>query len=610
MGDNSNQKTESEYRLKFSDILSGIIPLLPRIPSIIFYIKKIFSIKSNNTISLGSIIEQNAVKYNHKTALLFENQKLTHKEFNETINQYANYFLSIGIQKNQPVIVYLENRPELLFMIAAMAKIGAVASLINPNQRSRPLLHSIEVDKGNYYVIGEELVEYFEEVYPNLNLSDEKLFWMKDSGQTECPSNYINLKEVVKNFSKENPETTKTITAGQRYANVFTSGTTGLPKASIQTHKKWLLTYYWFGKINLNFNSNDVIYVPIPFFHTNALIVAWPSAAAAGAAIAIRRKFSASNFWQDIAKYNASSFIYIGEVCRYLFNSPPTDLDKNHHIKKIFGNGLRPDIWKLFKKRFNISKVIEFYGAADGNVSFTNTLNIDSCVGWTTVNYAIVKYDIENNEPYKNKDGFFEKVEVGKTGLLISEINDKLPFDGYVNKENNNEKIFHNAFIPGDQWFNSGDLMRDIGFKHAQFVDRLGDTFRWKGENVSTAEVEEIANTLKSITGSTVYGVQIPNSDGRAGMMAITSNLTPDSFDFGALSSILIKELPSYAVPIFVRFCKKFETTATHKIKKFHLKNDGINTQDPIFVMLPKSNKYVPMTEKILEDITNGNYLF
>jgi citronellyl-CoA synthetase len=591
------------------DILRKVIPLVPRIPDILKNLKQGLSIKEDDLISIGTIIESNAVRYKNDLALLYEDHTFTHDSFNQKVNQYANYFISVGVNDGEVVTIFIENRMEILFLITALAKIGGVASLISPNQRAGVLKHSIEADPGSILIIGEELIDAFEEVKPNLStIKDSGFFWLKDSGNTDCPEGYVDLNHSIKDISMDNPPITTTVRAGQRFANVFTSGTTGLPKASIQRHKRWLISYYWFGKINMNFNNRDVLYVPIPFFHTNALLVAWSSAAAGGSAIAMRRKFSTTNFWKDVKKYGVTSFIYIGELCRYLYSAPASDLEKQHEIKKIMGNGMRPEIWKKFQNRFNIPKVCEFYGAADSNVGFTNTLNIDGCVGWSPLKYAIVKYNVELQEPCRNSQGFFEKVKKGDSGLLISEINDKVVFDGYVNKVKNQEKLLTNAFEQGDLWFNTGDLLRDIGYRHAQFIDRIGDTFRWKGENVSTEEVEKVANSLGMVKSCAVYGVKIPNNDGRCGMMALTK--AEIDFDLTKLAKRLFEELPSYAVPIFIRIKAELETTVTHKIKKFALQKEGTDCVDPIFVRLPKSTSYIRLDEQIKSDIDGGKYVF
>ena len=386
-----------------------------------------------------------------------------------------------------------------------------------------------------------------------------------------------------------------------------------MPKASIQNHRKWYLCYLWYGIVNLDMNPEDVLYIPIPFFHTNALIVAWPSAASGGSAMAIRRKLSITNFWKDVKKYDVSAFIYIGEICRYLMNKPSSSSDRDHRIQKIVGNGLRLDIWMAFKKRFGIRKVSELYGASDGNVSFTNIFNLNCTVGHCRADYAIVKYDVENEVPLRNESGFMETVSTGEAGLLLGKISDLAPFAGYVNKSKNREKILENVFETGDRWFFTGDLIRDIGYNHAQFVDRLGDTFRWKGENVSTAELEAIINNLPQVAHSAVFGVALPQQDGKAGMVCLMPLVKQKEFDLEKFACALKAQLASYAVPLFLRFIGDFEKTATHKIRKGTLKKEGIlldNHCDGVYVLLPDANKYDKITPKIMEQLKLGNIQF
>lgn len=603
--------TDQNHNINLANLVGKLFMLVPQYPRIIKYIKKAKAVNSNSNESIGTIIESNAFQNGNIVALKYEYQSYTYFEFNALVNRYANYLLHEGVKNGETVIAFLENRPELLFLIAACAKIGAVISLINPNQREKTLIHSLELAKSKYFIIGEELVPFFENVTNSLTeTSNNKYYWISDQQIANCPINYVNLKKELEETDTGNPITTQQIKAGQVYANVFTSGTTGLPKASRQTNRKWLSTYYWFGKVNMNLNPNDVMYVPLPFYHTNALIVGWPTALAASCTMVMRRKFSVTEFWKDVEKYNVSSFIYIGELCRYLLNAPASDLDKSHRIKKIMGNGLRPDIWHEFKERFQIKNIFEFYGAADGNVGFTNTFNFDCTIGWCPTNFKIIKYNIENESPVKDSNGFLIPVDKGETGLLISEISEKSEFDGYVNKERNEDKILRNVFKSGDSWFNSGDLLQDIGFKHARFVDRIGDTFRWKGENVATAEVEAIVGQIKSVEMCAAYGVQIPNNDGRAGMVTIVKRYEVP-FNIDIVTEQLYKELPRYAVPIFIRLKDEINFTHTHKIKKFDLKEEGFDCEnDDVYVMLPKSKTYVLINESILNEIREGAYIF
>lgn len=587
-----------------------VLRLTPQFPRMLKNIKLAKDIAPDSYQSIGKIIEHNAQHCGTTTALKFEDESYTYSEFNQTVNRYANYLLQKGIKNGETVIAYIENRPELLFLITACAKIGAVISLINPNQKGKVLTHSMELAKSNHFFIGEELVSFFEEVKHSLSGNKtHKYYWVSDQQKTDCPQNYTALKTDLEHITTENPITTQNIKSHQVYAYVFTSGTTGLPKASRQTHRKWLSTYYWFGKVNMNLGSKDVMYVPLPFYHTNALIVGWPTALAAPCTMVMRRKFSVTHFWEDVKKYNVTAFIYIGELCRYLLNAPETPLDKSHGIKKIMGNGLRPDIWHQFKERFNIKNIFEFYGAADGNVGFTNTFNFDCTIGWSPQNFKIIKYDVENDTPIKDANGFLIPVKKGETGLLISEISDKSVFDGYVNNKKNEDKILRHVFKTGDLWFNSGDLLQDIGYRHARFIDRIGDTFRWKGENVATAEVESIVGILKCVEICAAYGVQIPNNDGRAGMVTLVRR-TDAHFDIDAIAAHLFKTLPKYAVPIFIRIKDAIDFTHTHKIKKFELKKEGFNCDDTVYVLLPKNSTYVQMDKNLLKEINTGTFVF
>ncbi len=603
-------KTDQVQKIKGFMLAFKLFMLIPQFPRIIRNIKKAKGINEKSNESIGKVIESKAIEHGNVVALRYEDQSYTYREFNEVINLYANYLLSEGVNNGETVIAYLENRPELLFLIAACAKIGAIVSLVNPNQREKSLIHSLELTKSKFLFIGEELLPFFQNVRNSLtDTKDVKYYWISDRQIDSCPKIFNNVKKDLEKVDSNNPTTTQGIMANQVYANVFTSGTTGLPKASRQTNRKWLATYYWFGKVNMNLNSNDVMYVPLPFYHTNALIVGWPTALAGSCTMVMRRKFSVSEFWQDVNKYNVSAFIYIGELCRYLLNAPPSGLDQKHRIKKIMGNGLRPDIWLEFKERFQIKNIFEFYGAADGNVGFTNTFNFDCTIGWSPQNFKIVKYDIENDSPIEDSNGFLIPVSKGETGLLISEISSASVFDGYVNKARNEDKILRNAFKTGDTWFNSGDLLQDIGFKHARFIDRIGDTFRWKGENVATAEVEGIISQLDSVEMCAVYGVQIPNNDGRAGMATIVKHRKID-FEINEISSQLLEQLPKYAVPVFIRLKDKIDFTHTHKIKKFNLKKEGFNCNDVVFVMLPKSKTYIQINEDLLKEINAGGLIF
>jgi citronellyl-CoA synthetase len=595
--------------------LRGKLGLLRRFPSIKKTIKKIENVFAENRESWGSMLEETAAKFPDNAAIKSHDGNYSWKEYNDRTNRYANYFLSQGMKKGDTAVVFLENRPDLLMAYSAMGKIGAVNSMVNTNLRQESLLHCLKLNPANVFIIGEEVLDAFEEVKGDLDLGeDQKIYYLQDKGQRAAPDGYIDLKSAVMDIPPTNPPTTGGVKPSDPLSYVFTSGTTGgMPKAAIVTHGRLVRGAYFNGRLVTNMKPNDTMYVPLPFFHTNALALSWPCVFFNGAALAIRRKFSVSNFWDDVRKFDVTAWCYIGELCRYLMNQPPRPDDGDNPLTKIIGNGLRPDIWKEFKLRFGISKVFEIYGAAESNLYFVNMLNLDCTQGSCMAPHAIVKYDVDEDMPIRGSDGFMQKIDLGETGLLLGEISDENPFIGYTSKEATESKIIRDVFSKGDAWFNTGDLIRDIGFGHVQFIDRTGDTFRWKGENVSTTEVEKVANTFSQVSLSSVYGVRMPGGDGRAGMVAIIPECDIEKFDLKGLAGHFQRALPAYAVPKFLRLNAEFEFTPTHKIKKVALKKEGYNpgiVADPVYVLLPGESEYTWLTADVYSEIQQGRYRF
>ncbi|UCD57856.1 MAG: AMP-binding protein, partial [Candidatus Hydrogenedentota bacterium] len=379
----NRSKRESEDLVTLKGYVLGRLSLARRFPSIRRNIKHVFEIDEQNRESWGSLLEECAQRYPRNTAIKSEESILSYKEYNEWVNRYANYFISQGLKKGDVAVVFVENRTELLIVYSAVAKVGAINSMINTNLRGNSLVHCLTLNPGKIFIVGEEVIYAFEEVRHDLNLGDNQTtYFLPDRRLRAAPAGFIDLSEAVRNVPATNPPTTTEVRPKDTLAYVFTSGTTGgMPKAAVITHKRVVSSTYVNGKVVMNLKPRDTIYVPLPFFHTNALALSWPCTFASGAAVAIRRKFSASRFWDDVRKYNATIFCYIGELCRYLMNQPPKPDDRENPLRTIIGNGLRPDIWKEFKKRFGISRVYEIYGAAESNIFFINILNLDCTVG-------------------------------------------------------------------------------------------------------------------------------------------------------------------------------------------------------------------------------------
>lgn len=609
----------SELKIKqvitFTEFLKGFLSISFRIPYLIKLFKEISSLNEESHESWGMLLERNAEKYPNNPALKWDDSSMTYKELNEWANRYAHYFISKGLKKGDVVTVFLENRPELFMIYCAIAKTGAIASMINTYKREQSLLHSLNHAPGKIYIIGEEIIEAFQNVKAKVKTAKENnLYFVSDKGELVAPKGFIDIKREIREMPCSNPSTLKDIQLKDPLGYVFTSGTTGgLPNAAIINHIRPFRSTIRYGKFLQRTKPTDTIYCPLPFFHTNGLTVGWPTAMANGAALAIRRKFSATHFWEDVRKFNATCFIYVGELPRYLLSQPEKLDERRHSLKKIIGNGLRPEVWKEFKQRFGIKKVYEFYGAAESSWSFGNLLNFYNTVGLSLQTHAFVLCDIDEGVPMRGSDGFMQIVDVGETGLLIFKITERYKFVGYTDKKATEKKILRDVFERGDTWFNSGDLLRNMGYWHAQFVDRLGDTFRWKGENVSATEVEDVANSFPGIDLATVYGVKIPDTEGYAGMAAIVANQKVSDIDFKSLAAHFKKTLPSYAVPSFLRFSEELDSTATEKVKKKDLIGEGFDldkVNDMLYVLLPGKSEYELLTRDIYTEILRGKYRF
>ncbi|MHA1985801.1 MAG: long-chain-acyl-CoA synthetase [Promethearchaeota archaeon] len=601
--------SQEEYKSKIQPSWEKKTPLIMERAA------KMGELTPDTKYSVGLRIEENATNYPSKLALLYEDESYTHKEFNSSINQYANYFLKCGFKKGDTAVVFVENRSDYMFVVLALGKIGVVSSLINTNLRENPLIHSMTHTPGKLYIIGEELYQAFEDVKSRLGLSNDQkknIFYLLDKGKQVTPEGYINLKEKIEDSDINNPPTTLDILMKDPFVYIFTSGTTGLPKAAIMKNRSIITAMGWWGMV-VGLTTDDIIYITTPLFHSHGIKVAFAAALDKGSTIAIARKFSASKFWDETRKFNATCFNYVGEICRYLYNQPPKPDDADNPIVKMVGNGLRLDMWLDFKERFNIQEIREFYGATEDFVpNFANMHNIDKTCGVCLTPYAIVRYDVDKDQPFRNERGRMKKVRTGEVGLLLGQITDPDNFYMYKDKVATEKKVFRDALRKGDMYINTGDLIRDIGYGHVQFVDRLGDTFRWKGENVSTEEVETVINNFEEIDMCSVYGVLIPHTEGRAGMVSIHKK-SDNNFDFKGFVNYLKKYLPNYAIPKFIRFIDDFDFTATHKIQKVRFKKEGFNineVNDDIFVLLPKSSVYVSLTEDIYQEILDGKYPF
>jgi citronellyl-CoA synthetase len=554
--------------------------------------------------SMALPVEAQAVKNPNGIALLCEEDTITWQALNERANRVASKLIADGIQKGDCVSLFMQNRISFVVSMLGIQKAGAITGMINTNLGKQQLVHCINLIESKKCIFGEEQTESLQNVTAELNLEDGKDYlFVRDNGDMPPPNWSVEIDLNDEHLGSTNTDMIQSVSMKDIALYIFTSGTTGLPKAAILTNKRIFLAGVMTSKMLLRITDKDRIYNCLPLYHATGLMIGLGTAFQAGASTVIRRKLSVSAFWDDIRKYNCTSFVYIGEFIRYLMSQPLNNKDQFNPIRCIVGNGLRPDIWLEFKERFNIERIGEFYGASEGNGAFANILNKDCTVGMGTAPAKIVQYDVAADEISRNSDGHCIEVPNGEIGLLLFEITEKTQFDGYTNEDATKNKIIRDAMVKDDQYFNTGDLMRtvDVGFAfrqtHYQFVDRVGDTFRWKSENVSTNEVAELINNFEDIVFTNVYGVEIPGSDGRAGMAAIVlrEGLKLKSLDLQSLSDHIKESLPSYARPLFVRILKELPTTTTHKLQKNDLRDQAYHlekVEDELLVMQPGSNCY------------------
>jgi fatty-acyl-CoA synthase len=541
--------------------------------------------------SIGKVFQDRAARYGDRVFLRFGDQRLTYREANATVNRYAAVLAARGVGHGDVVGIMLRNSPNAVLMMLATVKTGAVAGMINYHQRGEVLAHSLGLLDAKVLVTESDLVDAVD-----------------DSGARGAdPLPIEELERLAATAPTSDPASASAVLAKDTAFYIFTSGTTGHPKASVMTHKRWLAALAAFGGLGLRLHGNDTLYSCLPLYHNNALTVAVGSVLNSGATLALGRSFSASRFWDEVIASEATAFIYIGELCRYLLNQPPKPTDRAHKVRLIAGNGLRPEIWEEFTTRFGIRRVCEFYAASEGNTAFINIFNVPKTTGISPLPLAYVEYDPDTGAPLRDENGRVRRVPPGEPGLLLSPVNRLQPFDGYTDPAASEKKLVRDAFRDGDCWFNTGDVMNPQGMGHAAFVDRLGDTFRWKGENVATTQVEAALAAEKSIEECTVFGVEIPRTGGRAGMAAVKLREGAE-FDGKALASGLYRQLPAYALPLFVRLVDSMEHTTTFKSRKVDLRDQayGPDIGDPLYVLAGRDEGYVRFYDEYPDEVAAG----
>ncbi|MFT7139457.1 MAG: citronellyl-CoA synthetase [Sulfitobacter sp.] len=599
---------------KISQIMSATKVLLTEIIPLAYDITR-NPIKDEDLDNLPLRLAKTAANFPSKTAIIFEGREITWGQLDERVSRVAQSLQDRGIKLGDAVSLLMDNRIEFIESLFGIMRAGAVASLINTNLRGPQLIHCITETKAKALIFGAELTDAVAEIKADCELMEgDDFLFVSDTNNNDAPNWAIDYKRVIDDTQPMPVNVRPEITGGDSALFIFTSGTTGLPKATIQKHAKQLILPKVTSTAGLKLRSSDCMYLCLPLYHTTGLSLGFNSAMSAGTTIFIRRKFSASQFLHDVRTHNCNTFLYIGELCRYLLAQPELPGDGENPIEKMMGNGLRPDIWMKFKDRYKIDKIVELYGASEGNSMLLNLFNRDCTIGTTILPMPLIRYDVAADVILRDESGFCIPVEAGQPGLFIGEITENTEFVGYTDKEATQKKILRDVFKPGDAYFNSGDLLRTIdagfafGMKHYQFVDRIGDTFRWKGENCSTNEVGEIINNHTSIEICNIFGVEIPNTDGRAGMAAIVLK-EGHEFDASSISALIKRDLAAYAQPVFIRILPELPLTGTFKMQKGDLREAAYHPDqcpDPVYVLKPGEDTYIELDAQFYQKILSA----
>lgn len=556
-------------------------------------------------------LERSVDRFSGREAFRFEGRSMTYAEFDALANRFARWALAQGLKRGDKVALFMGNCPEYVAFWFGMTKAGIATALINSHLAGHPLAHCISIADARHVVTTPEFADAIESARELLG--PDRVYWSLGG---HFPGAH-DLDPILAGQSPERlPEGHRAgITSGELALYVYTSGTTGAPKAARMPH--WRVMGMLRGFIGgLQARETDRVYLCLPLYHSTGGLCGVGAALERGGCVVLRRKFSASHFWPEIIAERATIFVYIGELCRYLVNAPESPLDKQHRLRAAFGNGMRPEVWERFNSRFNVAYVQEFYGATEGNVTL---MNFDGRIGAIgripdylrkRFNVRIIKFDLEEERPRRGPDGLCIEAALDEAGEVLGEIRAseaRFRYEGYSGDAAQTEKkILRDVFVKGDAWFRTGDLMRRDREGYFYFVDRIGDTFRWKSENVSTNEVGEVLASFPGVLEANVYGVRVADFDGRAGMAVIVAD---HDLPLDALKRHVDAQLPPYARPLFLRLRREMETTGTFKYRKVELVAEGFDPNaiaEPILFDHPSTGGYVPLDTEIYARIQAG----
>ena len=573
--------------------------------------QRIKPIKADSTELVCDDFEAAVDKWPDRVAVVDEARSVSYRELDMLANRYGHWAKSRNLRRGDTVALVLPNRIEFLAAWLGFSKVGVAAALINSQLTGAALTHCIRISKAHHVVADLETWQAVEEA--GRGLGHALMVWVLGLEEDDEASSRRGLDAAIKGASAVRPDrlVREGLTNRSTVLYIYTSGTTGLPKAAVISNSRARLYMRAFAAVTET-KPADRVYCVLPLYHSTGGLCAVGAALLNGAALIVRKRFSATHFWPDVVATEATRFVYIGELCRYLVNQPEHPAERAHKLQLAFGNGLRGDVWEEFQTRFRIPKILEFYGSTEGNASVFNFDGKAGAIGRIPgflrhrMNLRLVRFDPETEQPVRGPNGLLQETAPGEIGEAVGMIGTEArhEFVGYADKAASQKKVIEDVFSRGDRWFRTGDLMRRDHEGYFYFVDRIGDTFRWKGENVSTTEVELRLAEAPNVAEAIVYGVPVPGADGKAGMACLVSE---GRFNAKAFAAYVDAELPSYARPVFLRLRKTMDTTGTFKYRKVDLVADGFDpskTSDLIY--LRDKATYVRMKPERYAEILHG----
>lgn len=558
------------------------------------------------------VIAELAKTHGDRVALISDHETYSFAELDARANAYARWAQANGVGKGDVVALMMSNRADYLAFWVGVTRVGGVVALLNTNLIGAPLAHCVTIVKPQHVVVGASLAEAYAAAHPLVSVDPRPTVWAHGGDAGGWPR----VDEAAAALSGEPlpADALPALSIDDRALFIYTSGTTGMPKAANINHYRLMaISHGFMGAMGIK--PDDRMYDCLPMYHTVGGLIAVGGPLLAGASVVIREKFQASRFWDDVVANECTLIQYIGELCRYMIHTPETATEKRHKVRLACGNGMRPDVWPAFAERFKIPTILEWYAATEGNVALFNFDGTPGAVGRIAFYMKrkfptkIIRFDVESGEPVRDAAGRCIECEPGEVGEIVGKIlNDpskpSMRFEGYADAEATKKKVLADAFEPGDRWFRTGDLMKKDEHGYFFFMDRIGDTYRWKGENVATSEVSEAISVFPGVKDVTVYGVTAPGYDGRAGMAIVVPEA--EGLDLAGLHEHLRNSLPPYARPVVLRIGQELEVTGTFKQRKVELVKEGCDPSqigDPLYLAHPKENRYVPLDAALYDDV-------